>query len=155
MGSYLRIISLALGLALALGLSAIAFREGGPRYQLVTIRGSTFTLEVATTPEQRARGLRGRSSLEVDAGMLIRVETPQRLSFSTRNTPFPIDILYLDGQGQIVATDQLAANDDRLPGSTSEGDVLGAMLLRGGTASRLRIGPGYRFELQRRSRADE
>ena len=147
MDSYLRIISVALGLAVALGIALAAFRGDGSRYQLVTIRGQVFTLEAATTAEQRARGLRGRSSLDTDGGMLIRLEKPGRLSYSTRNTPFPMDVLYLDGESTVVGIDQLAANDERLPGSSSDGPVSGAVLLRGGTASLLHIGRGYRFDL--------
>ena len=149
MGSYLRLISVAFGLAEALGITLVAFREGGARYQLVTIRGHVFTLEVAATPEQRSRGLRGRESLEVDGGMIIRIRKPERLSFSNRNTPFPVDVLYLDSEGEVIGMDQLAANDNRVPGSTSEEPVSGALLLRGGTASLLHIGRGYRFAFER------
>lgn len=156
MGSYLRIISVALGLAVALGVSFVAFREDGPRYQLVTIRGQTFSLEVAMTPQMRLRGLRGRSSLGADEGMLIPPAKPELLSYSTRYTPFPVDVLYLDGEGQVVGIDHLAANDDRLTASSSKGPVAGAVLLRGGTASMMGIERGYRFHLgSTRRRSDQ
>ena len=156
--SYLRIIAVAIGLALALGLSLVAFADGGTRWQLVRIRGREFKLEVAESESLRLRGLRGRASLAVDAGMLIRLDQPRPLAYSTRYTPFPIDVLYLDADNQVVRIDRLVANDERLNASSSGGPVSGAILLRGGTADLLRMTPGFRFELGRppaRRGADE
>jgi uncharacterized protein len=155
--SYLRIIALAIGLAIALGLSLVAFAEGGTRWQLVRIQDRDFKLEVADTESLRLRGLRGRASLAVDAGMLIQLDKPAALAYSTRYTPFPIDVLYLDAEYQVVRIDRLAAHDDRLTASSSGGPVSGAILLRGGTADLLHLAPGYRFDLGRRGgrRADE
>lgn len=151
MQSYARIIALAIGLAVALGLSLVAFADGGTRWQLVRIRERAFQLEVAETESLRLRGLRGRASLAVDAGMLIQCDKPTALAYSTRYTPFPIDVLYLDADHQVVRVDRLTANDDRLNASSSGGPVSGAILLRGGTADLLHLAPGYRFDLGRRA----
>jgi uncharacterized membrane protein (UPF0127 family) len=149
--SYLRIIALSIGLAIALGLSLVAFSEGGARWQLVRIRERDFKLEVADTEVERLRGLRGRASLAVDAGMLIQLDDPAVLAYSTRYTPFPVDVLYLDEESQVVRIDRLAANDDRLTASSSITPVSGAILLRGGTVDQLHLAPGYRFDLVRRN----
>jgi len=156
MDSYLRIIAIALGLAVALAIVLVAFREGGPRYQLVAIRGQMYALEIAETPEQRTRGLRGRDSLAKDEGMLVRLERPAVLTYSTRYTSFPVDVLYIDGEGEVLQIDRLAADDKRLNASTSSRPVSGAVLLHGGAVALLRLETGYRFDLGRppRRRAD-
>lgn len=145
MESYLRLISLSLGLAIALALGLWLFREGGVRYQLVTLGSESFVLEVAETSEQRIRGLRGRSSVSDNGGMLVRLEQPVVLSYSTRYTDFPVDVLYLDSEGVVLAVDQITANNNSLTASTSPGPVSGAVLVLGGTAHRLAIRPGYQI----------
>jgi uncharacterized membrane protein (UPF0127 family) len=158
MESYLRLIAISLGLAIALGIGLWAFGEGGTRYQLVPLGLEIFTLEVAETPELRMRGLRGRGSVADDGGMVVQLETPKVLTYSTRYTSFPIDILYFDGNDLVIAVDRLKANDERLTASTSPEPVSGALLLPGGTATRLAIRPGYHIQfgkkLQRRVESD-
>jgi uncharacterized membrane protein (UPF0127 family) len=153
MQSYLRIIAVAIGLAFAMGISLVVFADGGTRWQLVRIHGRVFKLEVAETESLRLRGLRGRANLAVDAGMLIRLEQPAALAYSTRYTPFPLDVLYLDADDRVVRVDRLAANDDRLNASTSGIPVSGAILLRGGTVDLLQLAEGHHFDFGRRPRS--
>ena len=150
MESYLRLIAVSLGLAISLAIVLWAFDEGGARYVLVPLGGEIFTLEAAEKPELRLRGLRGRSSVAENGGMLVQVEKPTVLSYSTKYTPFAIDVLYLDANDLVIAVDHLKANDDRLTASTSTEPVLGALLLPGGTATRLAIRPGYFVQFGRK-----
>ncbi len=136
--SYLRIISIFGGLALAMTLM-LWVSGSGARYRLMVVRGETFTVQVANTPELRDRGLRGRSSLDPDGGLVVVVEPPRVLVYSTSRTDFPLDILYVTADGIVVKIDHLAANDERLDGSVSGQAVSGALLLRGGTADRLQL----------------
>ncbi len=162
MASYLRIIAIALGLALALGVVPLAFGIG-PRYQLITLGGrrgeggETFTLQLANTTELQDRGLRGRSSLAVDGGMLVLLDKPRTLVYSTRRTPFPVDVLYITADGTVLKVDHLKADDDNLAGSTSGQPVAGAVLLPGGTAARLhlRVGSGLPVIPPPRERREE
>lgn len=142
--SYLRIIAIALGLALALTLTLCSF-ETSPRYRLVTIRGEDFTLQLANTPQLQERGLRGRSSLAVNGGLLVQLDQPRALVYSTRHTPFPIDVLYFSEEGTVLKIDHLKAEEDNLAGSMSGQPVAGAVLLLGGTTERLRLGIGTRL----------
>lgn len=150
MQSYMRLIAISLGLAIALGLGLIAFAEGGTRYSLLTLGHEAFVLESAETPTMRMRGLRGRSSLADDGGMEIHLEEPAVLSYSTRNTPFAIDVVYFDEESLVLAIDCLKANDVRLPASTSPQPVMGALLLPGGTTQRLVIRPGFKIPFGRK-----
>jgi len=150
MESYLRVIAVSLGLAIALAIGLWAFGEGGARFRLVTLGHETFTLEVAESQTLRARGLRGRSSLSDSGGMLVELEQPAVLSYSTKYTSFALDILYFDTEGMVVAVDRLKANDERLTASTSPQPVNGAILLLGGTTTRLAIRPGYQIPFGRK-----
>ena len=150
MQSYLRLIAVSLGLAIALAIGLWAFDEGGARYQLVTLGREVFALEVADSPTKQLRGLRGRGSVAEDGGMLVQLEKPAVLSYSTRYTPFSIDILYFNANDLVINVDHLQANDERLTASTSPEPVAGALLLPGGTATRLAIRPGYHIGFGRR-----
>ena len=150
MQSYLRLIAVSLGLAIALAIGLWAFEKGGTRYQLVTLGSEVFALEVAESPTKQMRGLRGRGSVAEDGGMLVQLETPGLLSYSTRYTPFSIDILYFNTYDVVLTVDHLQANDERLTASTSREPVAGALLLPGGTATRLAIRPGYLIGFGRR-----
>jgi len=59
-------------------------------------------MEVADNDQERNQGMMYRSSMSYDRAMLfiMEYETPQ--SFWMHNTKMSLDILYVDGQGQIV-----------------------------------------------------
>ncbi|MBD2771497.1 DUF192 domain-containing protein [Iningainema tapete] len=59
------------------------------------IAGQTFDLEVALTPEQQAMGLMNRTFLPDNRGLLFPFNPPQPASFWMRDTPIPLDIIFL------------------------------------------------------------
>jgi hypothetical protein len=93
-------------------LSAVGFllifssaRAGVPR---VCFKDVCYAVEIARTPEAQERGLMGRDSLAPGQGMLFMFVAPNRYGFWMKNMKFPIDILWLDGQGNIVHSVQSA-----------------------------------------------
>lgn len=70
----------------------------------VVINGRTFHLEIAADDVTRFRGLSGRTEIASDGGMLFIFPRPSRLEFVMRDCPVPIDIIFLDGSGRVVAT---------------------------------------------------
>jgi hypothetical protein len=68
--------------------------------------GKRFGLELAQTPARRFRGLSERTQIAPDGGMLFVF--PDALvsvqAFVMRDCPIPIDIVYLDPAGRVLAT---------------------------------------------------
>ena len=102
-----------------------------------------FTIELAATPGERERGLMYRQSMPVNHGMLFDFRTEQPVAFWMKNTPLPLDMLFIDGQGIVV---QISA--DATPFSETPivcRDPIRAVLeLNAGTAAKLGIAPGAR-----------
>ena len=61
----------------------------------------TFYVEIAETPEDRARGLMHRDSLPDDHGMLFVFDRDQQLSFWMKDTSIPLSIAYIARDGTI------------------------------------------------------
>ncbi len=72
-------------------------------HQRVTISGQTFNLELALTDAARFQGLSDRRSIPEDGGMLFVHPSARVLRFVMRRCYVPIDIIYLDERGEIVA----------------------------------------------------
>ena len=121
----------------------------------LSINGRLFpAIEVARTNEARIRGLMFRESLPETSGMLFIMERPQVLSFWMRNTRIPLDIIYLEQDGTIVAIHTMKVeppqrpgeSDDaycrRLPSYSSNRPALMALELNAGMAAALKLKPG-------------
>ncbi len=74
----------------------------------VTIRGRSWRVEVAMTPEERLRGLSDREGLAADAGMLFVYPTPDVLDFCMRQCLIPLDIAFIDADLKVVKTHTMA-----------------------------------------------
>ncbi|WP_417470754.1 DUF192 domain-containing protein [Maricaulis sp.] len=100
-----------------------------------------FLAEIATTPEQLARGLMGRETLDPDAAMLFVYMPPRRASMWMENTLVSLDLLFIREDGTVV---KLIANAQ--PGSHrslgSDFDVAAVLEIAGGRAAELGIRPG-------------
>ena len=61
-----------------------------------------FNVEIADTPETRARGLMNREHLNQDSGMLFLFDTEAEYHFWMKNTLIPLDIIWLDKNKKVV-----------------------------------------------------
>lgn len=120
-------------LALAPGELVIETPEG-PRH---------FTVELADTPEARAKGLMFRRSMPPDHGMLFDFEVEQPVAFWMKNTPLPLDMLFIDAKGVIARIEAGATPYSETP-IPSGRPVRAVLELNAGTAARLGIAPGAR-----------
>ncbi|MEL6830736.1 MAG: DUF192 domain-containing protein [Pseudomonadota bacterium] len=105
----------------------------------------TFTVEVADDPEETSMGLMFRESMEDDKGMLFDFGDPRVPSMFMKNTLIPLDMLFLDSEGEII---MIARNT--APGSlrtiSPPAPVLGVLEINAGLAASLDISPGDRIE---------
>lgn len=74
---------------------------------VVKVGGKTFHLEIAADPQVRLKGLSGRTHIEPDGGMLFVFPRSDEMYFVMRDCPIPIDILFLDPAGRVVAAHEM------------------------------------------------
>jgi uncharacterized membrane protein (UPF0127 family) len=63
---------------------------------------ASIAIEIADTTETQMKGLMGRSTLDDNSGMLFVFERIEPRIFWMKNTPFPLDIIFVGGDGCIV-----------------------------------------------------
>jgi uncharacterized membrane protein (UPF0127 family) len=63
-------------------------------------------VELARTPQEQARGLMFRRSLDTDAGMLFLFDRPEIRRFWMRNCYIPLDMLFLDANRLVVGVEE-------------------------------------------------
>ena len=97
------------------------------------IGSKTFTLEVANTEETRERGLMRRDSMPADHGMIFVFDHEQVLPFYMKNTRIPLDIIFVDKDGVVVAVKQMKPYD--LSTTSSVKPALWAIELNQGAAA--------------------
>ena len=104
----------------------------------IEIGGYPFTVELAQTPEERAKGLSGRKYLPSGTGMLFTMNG-EPASFHMKDTHIPLDILYLDGSGVVIKKDRMHPHT----GKSHCGDKVSSVLeLPAGTCDELAIEVG-------------
>ena len=122
--------------------SPVAF--GQSELTIETGAGSQrFLVEVATSEQQKSRGLMFRSEMAADAGMLFVYDTPHVVTMWMRNTLIPLDMLFIDSEGRIahIAERAVPRSDKTI---SSRARVTGVLELNGGTVRRLGIAVGDR-----------
>jgi uncharacterized protein len=100
-----------------------------------------FTVEIARSSMEQAKGMMFRTALADDAGMIFPFAEPRVASFWMKNTVIPLDIIFIRSNGTI---ESIAEN--AVPYSTSPvqaGETVAAVLeLRGGLTAELGIAAG-------------
>ena len=126
--------------------------QSGLRQVPLTIRTAggerRFTVEVAGTPEQQARGLMYRQSLADDRGMVFPYDPPQAVGFWMKNTLIPLDIIFIRADGRIA---RISANTTphSLEPVTSGEPIASVLEIRGGLAAELGVAVGDQVSWRR------
>ncbi len=99
-----------------------------------------FTVELAVDDLSQQQGLMGRTALAGDGGMLFPFPVPRTASFWMKDTPLPLDLIFIRPDGAIAAI--LPGQPDDLH-PISAGEPVSAVLeIAQGRAAALGIGPG-------------
>ncbi len=144
-------------LALGIGAGGVAYMHSGENTEAtkdgtlaLTIKSANgthaFKVESAKTEAEQARGLMFRTDLKPDGGMLFwpypaKGGEPVAANFWMKNTPSPLDILYIRADGTIarIAENTVPFSEAPIP----SGEPVGAVLeLMGGRAAELGIAEG-------------
>jgi uncharacterized membrane protein (UPF0127 family) len=112
--------------------------------EIVTKSGvQVFSVEMATTEEEKTQGLMYRKELPDGKGMLFDFSPEQQISMWMKNTYIPLDMIFIRADGRIL---RIAENTE--PMSTkiiSSGGLARAVLeVIAGTAQKYGIQPGDR-----------
>ncbi len=122
--------------------------SGLPVIPLTVRSGDTihkFTVEVAATIAEQQRGLMFRTELGPNEGMVFPYPAPRQLGFWMKNTPLPLDIIFIDADRRVL---NIAAMTT--PYSTdsvySDGPAMAVLEIPGGRAAALGIEKGDSVE---------
>ena len=104
-----------------------------------------FAVEVARSRQEQARGLMFRTELGPNEGMLFPRTPPDVASFWMKNTPLPLDIIFVGPDGRIlnIAAETVPYSLDPVAAAGLTGAVLE---IPGGRAAELGIEAGDRVE---------
>ena len=136
----LAVVVVALGLFGTVGVQAASFQP----LEIATKTGvHVFSVEMATTEEERQQGLMYRKELPDGKGMLFDFSPEQQISMWMKNTYIPLDMIFIRADGRIL---RIAENTE--PQSTriipSMGLAKGVLEVIAGTAKKYGIAPGDR-----------
>ena len=106
-------------------------------------RRQRFEIELAVTGAQRAQGLMYRRSLAEDGGMLFLYGGAGMLSMWMKNTPIPLDMMFIAPDGRIVDIAERTVPYS-LETVASRFAASAVLEVNGGTVARLGIRPGDR-----------
>ena len=139
------VIAALLTFLLALGFLHPNDSRADMKQEILTIKTATgthtFSIEVAETPEQKARGLMFRRSLPDDRGMLFPYEPPQEATMWMKNTYISLDMIFIRKDGTVHRI-ETATEPFSEAVIASRGDVSAVLELRAGMAGKIGLKPG-------------
>ncbi len=110
--------------------------------EIVTKNGvQVFSVEMATTEEEKTTGLMYRKELPDGKGMLFDFSPPQEVSMWMKNTYVSLDMIFIRADGRIL---RIAENTEPLSTRiiSSQGLAKGVLEVVAGTAKKYGIEPG-------------
>jgi uncharacterized membrane protein (UPF0127 family) len=100
-----------------------------------------FSVELALSAADRASGLMNRKSMAADHGMLFKFDQSRQVLMWMKNTPLPLDMLFIDEAGVVIriAEETTPFSETIIP---SGGPVRYVLELNGGTTEKRGISVG-------------
>jgi hypothetical protein len=78
--------------------------QAQPQVSIITEKGNhiAFEVEIADTPAKREMGLQYRRELAESRGMIFLFPKDEQQSFWMKNTPIPLDMIFISAERKIV-----------------------------------------------------
>lgn len=80
----------------------------------IEIGDKEYNVEVARTEEEKIKGLQEKESLGENEGMLFIYDEPQELAFWMKDTAIPLDVVFIDEDGEVISVQQGQPYDETL-----------------------------------------
>lgn len=100
-----------------------------------------FQVELADTPETRAKGLMFRTELAEDQSMLFDFNPPRDVTMWMKNTLLPLDMMFVSAKGEIVYIARNTTPNSEQPISAGQ-PVRAVIEVLGGLTTKLNINIG-------------
>ena len=124
-----------------------------PKKTLTFENGVSLKVEMATTPRQKEHGLMGRTSLNINQGMLFVFQPEQPLSFWMKNTLIQLSIGFFRENKTLIEMKDMEpthgpVRDELLPRYVSSEPATYALEVPKGWFSEHKIKPGMKFRFK-------
>jgi len=117
-------------LVILLLLASLVYYKRRSDYSLksLKINETEFFVEIADTPEERAKGLSGRQSLPEDQGMLFLFNEADFYSFWMKDTLIPLDFIWIQNDQIVEITDNVRPEEYQPPQVLTPKEKINAVL---------------------------
>ena len=89
-------------MVLVFAVSMFLNKKDSSSHREIIIGNVAVKIEVATSPTEKQKGLSGRNFMQKNSGMLFIFSQPDFYPFWMKDMKFPIDIIWLDENLQII-----------------------------------------------------
>ena len=139
---------LIIGLLISL-IASVTACQAEPKVTISTKDGRTvsFVVEIADTPSKREMGLQYRRDLAADRGMIFLFPAESQQSFWMKNTPLPLDMIFINRERKIVGIVEQTVPFSMDPRSVTAPSQF-VLEINGGLAKRhaIKAGDAVRFD---------
>jgi uncharacterized protein len=135
-------LAIIFALALLFGAAGASAEPALQPLEFITATGShSFRVELADTPDERAKGLMNRRSMPRDRGMLFDFHVDGPVMMWMKNTYIPLDMVFVSRKGVVtnVAADAKPMSEEII---SSGGPVYAVIELNAGVANEIGLKPG-------------